>query len=68
MYFPLNWNFGSALSKLQNFGVEPLKPPSVRHWLPKESEDRKPVKGIKPRYYYYYYYCYYDMMIYVSRM
>jgi hypothetical protein len=30
MYFPRNWEFGSALSKLQNFGgggVEPPKPP-----------------------------------------
>jgi hypothetical protein len=35
MYFPWNWEFGSALSKLQNFGgggVEPPNAPSVRHW------------------------------------
>jgi hypothetical protein len=34
MYFPRNWEFGSALSKLQNFGgggVEHPNPPSVRH-------------------------------------
>jgi hypothetical protein len=34
MYFPRNWEFGSTLSKLWNFGgggVEPSKPPSVRH-------------------------------------
>jgi hypothetical protein len=35
-YFPRNWEFGSALSKLWNFGwgggVEPPKPlPLVRH-------------------------------------
>jgi hypothetical protein len=31
MYIPQNWEFGSALAKLRNFGggggVEPLKPP-----------------------------------------
>ena len=34
MYFPRNWEFGSALSKLRNFGegFEPPNPPSVRHW------------------------------------
>jgi hypothetical protein len=33
MKFPRNWEFGSALSKLRNFGgVGPPKPPSVRHW------------------------------------
>jgi hypothetical protein len=34
VYFPRNWEFGSALSKLRNFGgrgVEP-PPPSVCHW------------------------------------
>ena len=36
MYFPRNWEFGSALSKLRNFGgglktPTPLPPPSVRH-------------------------------------
>jgi hypothetical protein len=31
-YFPRNWEFGSAFSKLRNFrGVEHLKPPSVCH-------------------------------------
>jgi hypothetical protein len=37
MYFPRNWEFGSAFSKLQNFGVgvlNPPQPPSVRHWVP----------------------------------
>jgi hypothetical protein len=28
MYFPWNWEFGSALSKLQNFGGGGLKPPT----------------------------------------
>jgi hypothetical protein len=33
MYFTQNWEFGSALSKLRNFGgFEPPNPPSVRHW------------------------------------
>jgi hypothetical protein len=35
MYIPRNCEFGSALSKLRNFGgrgVESPKPPSVRHW------------------------------------
>jgi ABC-type glycerol-3-phosphate transport system substrate-binding protein len=29
MYFPWNWEFGSALAKLQNFGrvLTPLPPP-----------------------------------------
>ena len=32
MYFPRNWEFGYALSKLRNFGgVEPPKPPPPRH-------------------------------------
>jgi hypothetical protein len=34
MYFPRNWEFSSALSKLRNFGgggVESPKSPSVRH-------------------------------------
>jgi hypothetical protein len=30
MYFPRNWKFGSALSKLRNFGGFEL--PSVRYW------------------------------------
>jgi hypothetical protein len=31
MYFPWNWEFGSALSKLWNFGgFDP--PPAVCHW------------------------------------
>ena len=37
MYFPRNWEFGSALSKLRNLGgggfEHPKSPPSVRHWL-----------------------------------
>jgi hypothetical protein len=37
MHFPRNWEFGSALSKLLNFGeaFEPTQPPphSVRHWM-----------------------------------
>jgi hypothetical protein len=38
MYFPQNWEFGSALSKLWNFegggGYEPPQTPlSVRHWV-----------------------------------
>ena len=36
MYFPRNWEFGSALSKLRNFGWGGLNtpnPPSVRHWI-----------------------------------
>jgi hypothetical protein len=38
MYFQLNWEFGSALSKFWNFDVwgvfETTKPPSlIRHWL-----------------------------------
>jgi hypothetical protein len=35
MYFPRNWEFGSALSKLRNFGggVNPPNPSSVRHWF-----------------------------------
>jgi hypothetical protein len=38
MYFPRNWEFGSALSELRNFGegggVEPPKlSHSVRHWV-----------------------------------
>jgi hypothetical protein len=33
MYIPWNWEFGSALAKLRNFGVEPPKHPSIRHWL-----------------------------------
>jgi hypothetical protein len=37
MYFPRNWEFGSALSKLRNFvgggGVNQSKPPSVSHCL-----------------------------------
>jgi hypothetical protein len=35
MYFPQNWEFGSALSKLRNFGgggVWNPNPPSGRHW------------------------------------
>jgi hypothetical protein len=28
MYFPHNWEFGSALSKLQNFGGGGVKPPN----------------------------------------
>jgi hypothetical protein len=36
MYFPRNWKFGSALSKLRNFwgggGLTPQTPPSVRHF------------------------------------
>jgi hypothetical protein len=32
MYFPRNWEFGSALSKVRNFGGGgDLNPPSVRH-------------------------------------
>jgi hypothetical protein len=31
MYFPRNWEFGSALSKLRNFGRVQTAP-SVRHW------------------------------------
>jgi hypothetical protein len=36
MYFPRNWEFGSALSKPRNFGggFEPPNPSSVRHCLP----------------------------------
>jgi hypothetical protein len=37
MYFPENWEFCSALSKLRNFGGggggEPTNPLSVRHWI-----------------------------------
>jgi hypothetical protein len=37
MYFPQNCEFGSALSKLQNFGRGGLNPPnflpSVHHWF-----------------------------------
>ena len=32
MYFPRNWEFGSALSKFRNFGGFEHPPPSVRHW------------------------------------
>jgi hypothetical protein len=35
MYFPWNWEFGSALSTLRNFGgwgLNPPNPPSLRHW------------------------------------
>jgi hypothetical protein len=32
MYFPRNRKFGSALSKLLSFGVEPPNPTPVRHW------------------------------------
>ena len=35
MYFPWNWEFGSALSKLRNFGgwgLNTPNPPLVRHW------------------------------------
>jgi hypothetical protein len=36
MYIPCNWEFGSALSKLQNFGggvwTPQTPPPSVCHW------------------------------------
>jgi hypothetical protein len=36
MYFPRNWEFGSALSKLQNFGgwggVEPPTPLGTPLW------------------------------------
>jgi hypothetical protein len=36
VYFPRNWEFGSALSKLRNFGGRGFEPPngplSVRHW------------------------------------
>jgi hypothetical protein len=28
MYFPCNWEFGSALSKLRNFGGEGVEPPN----------------------------------------
>jgi hypothetical protein len=28
MYFPRNWEFGSALSKLRNFGGGGLNPPN----------------------------------------
>jgi hypothetical protein len=50
MYFPWNWEFGSALSKLRNFGreVEYLKPaPSVRHWLALKQFSRHFVLGHK---------------------
>jgi hypothetical protein len=34
MYFPWNWEIGSALSNLQNFwGGVVLNPPSVRHCI-----------------------------------
>jgi hypothetical protein len=36
MYFPQNWEFGSALSKFLYFNrvvFEPPKPPSVHHWM-----------------------------------
>jgi hypothetical protein len=36
MYFPRNWEFSSALTKLRNFGgrgLEPPKHPSVRHCI-----------------------------------
>jgi hypothetical protein len=40
MYFPRNWEVGSALSKLRNFGGRGAwTPPSVRHW------SRWPVAG-----------------------
>jgi hypothetical protein len=32
MYIPRNWEFGSALSKRQNFGGVSTPPPPVRHW------------------------------------
>ena len=32
MYFPRNWEFGSDLSKLRNFGGLNPPPPTVRHW------------------------------------
>jgi hypothetical protein len=31
MYIPRNWEFGSTLEKLRNFGGGVSKPPSVRH-------------------------------------
>jgi hypothetical protein len=45
MYFPWNSEFGSALSKLRNFGggfEHPNPSPSVRHWplVPTEYGDR----------------------------
>jgi hypothetical protein len=38
MYFTRNWEFGSALSKLRNFGLRggvrtPLTTPTVSHWF-----------------------------------
>jgi hypothetical protein len=30
MYFPWNWEFSSALSKLRNFGGEGFEPPKFR--------------------------------------
>jgi hypothetical protein len=42
MYFPRKWEFGSAMSKLWNFGrVWILKPPSVRHWVDWSNETVK---------------------------
>jgi hypothetical protein len=31
MYFQRNWEFGSALSKLQNFGGRGVEPPKHKH-------------------------------------
>jgi hypothetical protein len=41
MYIPRNWEFGSALAKLQNFRggwVDTPKPISVRHCLPVQED------------------------------
>jgi hypothetical protein len=48
MYFPRNWGFSSALSKLWNFGgvgvVEPPETPPVRHWFRKSDALQLSVK------------------------
>jgi hypothetical protein len=47
MYFPRNWEFGSALSKLWNFGGggwTPQTTPSVHHWLQSSIANRLTAK------------------------
>jgi hypothetical protein len=44
MYFPRNWEFGSALSKLPNFGgggVWTPQTPSVRHCIEQQTNNKK---------------------------
>jgi hypothetical protein len=48
MYFPRNWEFGSALPNFRISGVggfEPPKPTSVRHYMEVKSYEFKIVAG-----------------------